>query len=187
MLTQYEINYNRAKLLEHELLNYLNMTQPIQYYDVNTQSILPMRIYYPSMYRYSSFDIYNEYTTFELKSRTEPLCALTANLLDTNKVIGNHSIFLYTYNNNTNILNNLHYIPYNPILFDTFTIQTTKKNATLYLIPTDEPTFIKMDMYNTHAHQIVINYTDDYKEQLSKIIANDTIKFYSTFGYHAIC
>ena len=177
-------NYLLGKKLENQLLEYLNDIQPFLYYDTFNQIELPITPYYPSLYRYSSFDIYNKYITLELKSRTDALINLQNNLLDTSKIINNHSIFLYTYENRLELLNNLHFISYNKNIFDTFTIQSTKNNCNLFIIPKTEYSFTKLNMKNTHSHTININYTDDYKDAHDTIIATDITKYKSTFGIY---
>lgn len=183
-MTTYIKNYTTGKKLEHELLNYLNETQPFKYYDTFNNTDLPITPYYPSLYRYSSFDIYNDYLTLELKSRSIPYNTQNTNILDTNKVINNHSIFCYTYNNQCELLTDLHFISYDPKLFDTFYIQHTKKGEKLYVIPSTQLT--KLDTRTTHTHTININYTDDYKDRLNDIIATDKTKYISTFGLYAL-
>lgn len=185
-MTNYKKNYTIGKKLEHELLNYLNDIQPFRYYDTFNNTDLPICPYYPSLYRYSNFDIYNEYTTFELKSRSNTYNEIYTNILDTNKVISNHSIFCFTYDNKHEILTDLHFIPYNKSIFDTFYIQTTKKGEKLYVIPTTESSFNKLNTHTPHTHQINIHYTDDYKESLTDIIASDKTKYISTFGLYAL-
>jgi hypothetical protein len=185
-MKSYPTHYLRAKKLEGNLLDYLNTTQPFKYHDTFNNVDLPITPYYPSMYRYSQFDIYNEYLTIELKSRTNTFDTLHNNILDTNKVINNHSIFCFTYNNQTEILNDLHFIPYDKTIFDTFQIQHTQNNCKLYVIPKTEATFKKLDTTTPLTHTINIHYTDDYKDNLNTIIATDTTKYVSTFGLYAL-
>jgi len=176
--------YKIAKKLENQLLDYLNTTQPFKYFDTFNNMDLPMVPYYPSLYRYSQFDLYNEYITLELKSRTEPIEYYTNNLLDTSKIINNHSIFLYTYQNKHEVINDLHFIPYDKNVFDAFYIQNTKNNCELYIIPKTEHTFKKLDTPTPHTHQININYTDDYKDKHTDLIACDISNYKSTFGFY---
>jgi hypothetical protein len=171
--------YTTAKKLEQQLLDYLNTYQPFNYFDTFHQTELPSVPYYSSLYRYSQFDIYNEYLTIELKSRSNLFCDLPTNILDTNKVINNHSIFCFTYNNQTEILNDLHYIPYDKSIFDTFYIQHTQNNCKLFVIPKTEATFKKLDTTTPLTHTINIHYTEDYKERLTDIIATDKTKYIS--------
>jgi hypothetical protein len=178
-MTTYIKNYKVGKKLEHELLNYLNDIQPFKYHNTFTNTDLPITPYYPSLYRYSSFDIYNDYLTIELKSRSIPYTTLNTNILDTNKVINNHSIFCYTYNNQYEILNDLHFISYDPKVFDTFYIQYTQKGDKLYVIPTTDPNFTKLNTTTPHTYTININYTDDYKDRLTDIIATDKTNYIS--------
>jgi hypothetical protein len=185
-MKSYPTHYLRAKKLEGQLLDYLNTYQIFKYYDTCNNVELPMTPYYPSLYRYSPFDIYNEYLTIELKSRSNLFCDLPTNILDTNKVINNHSIFCFTYNNSTEILNDIHYIPYDKSIFDTFYIQHTQNNCKLFVIPKTEPTFKPLNTYTPYTHQININYTDDYKDKHTDIIATDKTKYLSTFGLYAI-
>lgn len=182
----YPKSYLTAKKLENQLLNYLNETQPFLFFDTFRQTELPIVPYYPSLYRYSQFDIYNNYLTIELKSRTNLFMDLPSNILDTNKIISNHSIFCFTYNNQTEILNDLHFIPYDPIVFNELKIQQTNNGCKLYVIPKDIPTFNPLNTYTPHTHQINIQYTDDYKDQLCNIISTDKTNYVSTFGLYAL-
>jgi hypothetical protein len=185
-MKSYSKAYTTAKKLEGQLLDYLNTTQPFKYYDTFNNTDLPITPYYPSLYRYSPFDIYNEYLTIELKSRSNLFCDLPTNILDTNKIINNHSIFCFTYDNKREVLNNLHFIPYEKIVFDTFYIQHTEKGDKLYVIPKDIHTFKKLDTTTPHTHRINIFYTDDYKERLHDIVSTDKTKYISTFGIYAL-
>ena len=182
----YTQNYNTAKKLEHELLNYLNTYQPFSYYDTFNNMDLPLCPYHQSLFRYSQFDIYNDYLTIELKSRTQQFNELPTNILDTNKVISNHSIFCFTYDNRTELLNNLHFIPYDPIVFNEFMIQRTQNNCKLFVIPKTEPTFQPLTTTTPHTHKINIYYTDAYKDQLTNIISTDKTNYKSTFGIYAL-
>ena len=179
-------NYKLGKKLEYQLLNYFNEVQPFNYVDTFNNVELPITPYYPSMYRYSPFDIYNEYLTIELKSRSNQFETLTENILDTNKIISNHSLFCFTYNNKLELLNNLHFIPYDPSVFNEFKIQRTQNNCKLFVIPKNTHTFLKLDTYTPHTHQININYTEDYKQQLNDIIAMDKTKYRLAFGIYAL-
>jgi|688.fasta_scaffold415453_2 hypothetical protein len=181
-MTTYIQKYSVGKKLEAQLLDYLNTTQPFKYYNTFNNTDLPICPYYPSLYRYSHFDIYNEYLTIELKSRSIPFNAQNTNILDTNKIINNHSIFCYTYNNQSEILTDLHFIPYTKSIFETFYIQTTKNNDNVYVIPSHELT--KLNTITTHTHQININYTEDYKDKLTDLIATDRTNYISTFGFY---
>jgi hypothetical protein len=178
------IKYGIGKNLESELLNMLNTKQPILFYDTFTNTHLPIVPYYPSLYRYSAFDIYNEYTTIELKSRTNAKNTYENNFLDMHKIINNHSIFCFSYNNTHGILNDLQYIQYNKTIFDEFQIQQTKNGCDLYIIPNTTELMSPLCM-NTHSNNINIHYTDEYKIQLNNIIALDKTRYISTFGFYS--
>jgi hypothetical protein len=179
--------YNMGKLLETQLLDLLNTKQPFNFYDTYANTELPLVPYYSSLYRYSPFDIYNDYTTFELKSRTLPKTECINNLLDTNKVISNHSIFLFSYNNPVGVFEDLQYIQYNKTIFDSLQIQQTRNGAEIYIIPnyTEGFTALPNDV-TTHSHRINIHYTEDYKEQHTMLISVDKTKYISTFGYYSL-
>ena len=183
-MSLYIKNYNVGKKLERELLEYLNTTQPFKFFDIQTQTYLPICPYYQSFYRYSSFDIYNNYLTIELKSRSNNYSILNTNILDTNKIINNHSIFCFTYNNQSEILTDLHFINYENEVFDDFYIQICRNGDRVFVIPT--PSLTKLDTKQTHTHQININYTEDYKERLMDIISRDKTNYISTFGLYSI-
>jgi len=183
MKKTYSPQYITAKALENQLLDYLNTYQVFSFYDTYNNQDLPMTPYYPSLYRYSQFDIYNDYLTIELKSRTPQFHELDENILDTNKIISNHSIFCFTYNNKHEVLNNLHFIPYSQSIFNDFKIQYTNNGCKLFVIPKTEPTFKPLNTYTPHSHQINIHYTDAYKERLNDIVSTDkTLYLSKNFG-----
>ena len=184
-MTTTKPTYELAKNLEHQLITLLNQYQPFMFYDTHNNTYLPITPYYPSLYKYSQFDVYNQFITLELKSRQYPLDHYVNNLLDTSKILNNTSIFLYTYNNPTNVLTDLHYIQYEKNIFDTFYIQHTKNECKLFIIPKIYETFTRV-IPNIHSHVININYTDEYIDKHNDLISTDITKYRSTFGYHAI-
>lgn len=177
--------YDTGKQLEIKLLDVLNTKQPINYYDTFTNTHLPIVPYYASLYRYSPFDIYNEYTTIELKTRTNPKTTYENNLLDVHKIINNHSIFMYSYSNVNGILEDVQYIQYDKNVFDGFQIQQTKNGCELYIIPNCAGIMIGLGS-STHTNDVNIHFTDDYRAQLNSIIALDKTRYVSTFGYFAL-
>lgn len=180
-------DYNIAKKLEFQLLEYLNTNQPLVYWDAFTNIELPIVEYFPSQYKYSKFDIYNEYTTIELKSRSDVFCKEPNNLLDVHKVLSNHSIFMFSHDNSSEVLTDLHFISYDKLVFSKFYIQNTRFNSRLYIIPKTTPTYVKLwTPYQTNymgdstdKHKININYTDEYKSTHIKLIAEDINKLNS--------
>jgi hypothetical protein len=186
------MEYPLSKQLECQLLNYLNVVQPLQYINTNTNE--PMRVvpYYPSLFKYSQFDIYNDYILIELKSRSKKMSELQNNILDTYKVLNNNSIFFFTYDNIIGKLNDLHYITYDAPLFDSFEIQITSQNKELFVIPiwtSDKmvkPYMIPLTTNRTQSHPIYINYSEQYKSQLEDIITTDRAKYLKTFGIYSI-
>jgi hypothetical protein len=186
------MEYSLSKQLENELLNYLNMVQPLQYINTITNEPLIVVPYYPSLYKYSKFDIYNAYVTIELKTRSKKIIELQNNILDTCKVLSNHSIFMFSYDNTLKKLNDLNYISYDHTLFDTFELQITKNNDELFVIPIWSlnmgyaPYMKSLNTTIPQSHKIYINYTNDYKIQLQNIIATDKDKYLKTFGIYAL-
>jgi hypothetical protein len=176
--------YLIGKHLENALLELLNTNQPINYFDTFTNTHLPIVPYYASLYRYSPFDIYNDYITIELKTRSNPKNTYDNNLLDLHKIINNHSIFMYSYNNAHGLLEDLQYIQYDKIIFDEFQIQQTNNGCELYIIPNNADRMTSLTLH-THTNDIRIHWTDEYRSQLNSIISLDKTRYISTFGYYA--
>ena len=61
------VKYTTAKLLEYHVLEYLNRVQPFRFYNTITNEILPISPYKPSVYKYTTFDFYNDYIILDLK------------------------------------------------------------------------------------------------------------------------
>lgn len=171
-MTSYVDRYATAKTLEKELLFKLNTYQPFTYFDIHNEVELPVCEYFPSMHKYTKFDFYNNYITLELKSRKDQFKINCTNLLDTHKIINNHSIFLFSYSNITTKLNDLHFIAYEPDLFETFYIRTYNMD-TLFVIPHNNT--IRLDSLN--SHNIMIRYTEEYKDKLTELIEMDNYNY----------
>lgn len=171
-MTSYTERYAIAKTLEKQMLFKLNTYQPFTYFDIQNEVELPSCAYFQSKHKYTKFDFYNNYITLELKSRTNPFMVGCTNLLDTHKIINNHSIFLFTYLNASHKLNEMHFIEYKPDLFETFYIRQYGIDN-LFVIPSENT--IRLDSLD--SHNIMIRYTEEYKDKLNELIEMDNYNY----------
>ena len=171
-MTSYTERYKTAKTLEKQMLFRLNNEQPFTYFDIQNEVELPICEYFQSKHKYTKFDFYNNYITLELKSRSDPFKIGCTNLLDTHKIINNHSIFLFSYLNASHKLNEMHFITYEPTLFETFYIRQYKLD-TLFIIPHENT--IRLNSLN--SHNIMIRYTEEYQDKLNELIEMDTYNY----------
>ena len=180
--------YAIGKANEEKLLTYLNTYQPFEYYNILNNEVLPITPYYPSLYKYSKFDLYNDYITIDLKTRTDNINTTPFNFLDVHKIINNHSIFCFSYENQINSftsssgLNDLHFINYSSLLFSTFETSMVKGSDVFY-IPKDPTYFLPLDTKKIHSYSIPICYDELYIKQLKYIIAKDKTSYLSQFGF----
>jgi hypothetical protein len=183
--------YKPAKLLEYNVLEYLNRVQPFRFYNTLTNEILPISPYKPSVYKYTTFDFYNDYIILDLKTLSKSLRDDTEQCVYANcsKIKIDHMIFLYSFENYTNEIVDLHYINYNFDRFDTFWL-TTLNSSVVHNIPkwinkityTPCEYFVKLDTTYPHSHQIDICYNEEYQQSLINLIAKDLIAYKRSWG-----
>jgi len=180
------MTYNKFKELEYKMLFFLNNKQPIEYFNTQTNSFLPISPYYLSLCKYSKFDISNEYITIELKTRKHPIEFYNddpiSNTLSVDKIISNHSIFMFSYDFQTQNLNNISFINYDRAHFEQFQI-TPSKYGDLFVIPRHNLIEIS-ETGQPHSHRININYTEHYKEFHLNLLKKDKEAYINNFGFY---
>ena len=173
-----------VKKLEYDTLEFLNRIQPFEFFYNGIR--LPISPYKPVLHRYTKFDFYNDYITVELKTRTGTLEDYNGisndNTLNVHKIIAVHSIFLFSYENKTNMLNNLSFINYNHSIFDTFKVSETKYGQ-LFVIPQQ---FITVFNEFVEPQSVCINldYSLEYIQHHEKLIEQDMFAYITNFGYY---
>lgn len=184
-----------SKMLEYLTLEYLNRVQPFRYYNTLTGEIMPISPYRPSLYKYSKFDFYNDYILLDLKTLSTTLYDPSQQYVYANciKLQMDNMIFIYSFENNTQQLVDLHFVNYTVDRFDTFHI-TSLNNSEVHNIPkwinvathTPYEYFIRLDTTYVNSHQININYTDDYKHKLEVLVSKDYIAYQRSWGMLSI-
>lgn len=173
-----------VKKLEYDTLEFLNRVQPFEYF--NNGIRLPISPYKPALHRYTKFDFYNDYITIELKTRTGTLEDYNGisndNTLNVHKIISNHSIFMFSYENKTNVLNNLSFINYNHSIFDAFKVSDTRYGQ-LFVIPQQFITVFE-EFVEPQSCRINLDYSTEYIQHHAKLIEHDRFAYITNFGYY---
>ena len=183
---------NTPIISEYSLVDYLNAVQPFVYINTsNNNQVLPITPYYKTLYKYSSFDAYNDYITLELKTSKNDIQSDWCSFLTTSKIINNHSIFVFSFENKLQPLKDIHFVNYTKDVFDIFEISTVNKQET-FLIPKFNSDGSFVDYYNNLDTQITcsipinIDYTPEYISNLTRLIEKDKYLYLRQFGYHSI-